>query len=74
MSEPQDKKAFFSRHVNDNMNSLYSVALRLTRNNADAEDLVAETATKAWGAIDSLEDPERFRPVSRGEARNGEPR
>ena len=62
MSEPQDKKAFFSRHVNDNMNSLYSVALRLTRNNADAEDLVAETATKAWGAIDSLEDPERFRP------------
>jgi len=62
MSEPQDKKAFFSRHVNDNMNSLYSVAMRLTRNNADAEDLVAETATKAWGAIDSLEDPERFRP------------
>jgi len=62
MSEPQDKKAFFSRNVNDNMNSLYSVALRLTRNNADAEDLVADTASKAWSAIDSLEDPGRFRP------------
>lgn len=57
-----DKKQFFTKCVYDNMDSLYSVALRLTRNNADAEDLVAEATTKAWSAIDSLEDPDKFRP------------
>lgn len=43
------------------MNSLYVMAKRLTRNNADAEDLVAEAVTRAWVAIDSLQDTERFR-------------
>lgn len=56
------KKAIFSRGIEDAMGSLYSVALRLTRNPADAEDLVAESVTKAWSAFDSLEDHERFRP------------
>jgi len=62
MPGQNDRKAAFSQNLGDNMPSLYSVALRLTRNNADAEDLVAETASKAWGALDSLEDPARFRP------------
>lgn len=62
MSEAQEKKAFFSRNIRKNMDSLYSVALRLTRNSADAQDLVAETATRAWTAIDNLEDEKRFRP------------
>lgn len=44
------------------MDSLYGVALRLTRNSTDAEDLVAEAVAKAWSAIDSLEDRSRFRP------------
>lgn len=44
------------------MDALYTVALRLTRNGADAEDLVAETVAKAWTAFDQLEDRERFRP------------
>jgi len=56
-----DKKTFFSRCLNDNMASLYAVAMRLTRNSADAEDLVAETATKAWAAIDSLTEAGNFR-------------
>ena len=38
------------------------MALRLTRKNADAEDLVAETVAKAWSSIATLEDRERFRP------------
>jgi len=44
------------------MDSLYGMALRLTRNNMDAEDLVAESVAKAWSAIENLEDRERFRP------------
>jgi DNA-directed RNA polymerase specialized sigma24 family protein len=37
-----DTRSFFSEAVEDNMDALYGVALRLTRNRADAEDLVAE--------------------------------
>jgi len=44
------------------MDSLYALALRLTRNTADAEDLVAESATRAWSAITTLEHRSRFRP------------
>ncbi|MDH3821681.1 MAG: sigma-70 family RNA polymerase sigma factor [Gammaproteobacteria bacterium] len=57
-----DLKAFFSTGVEQNIDALYSVALRLTRKNVDAEDLVAETVAKAWGAIDTLNDQDRFRP------------
>jgi len=62
MYAENDLKARFSQHIADNMDSLYGVALRLTRNSSDAEDLVAEAATKAWSAINSLEDHDRFRP------------
>lgn len=55
-------KTWFSRSIEDCMDSLYGLAIRLTRNNADAEDLVAESVTKAWSAITSLDDRTRFRP------------
>lgn len=54
-------KEAFSRCVEENMNSLYAFALRLTRNHADAEDLVAESVTKAWSAFHTLEDRSRSR-------------
>jgi RNA polymerase sigma-70 factor (ECF subfamily) len=57
-----DKKAFFSACIQSNMESLFSMAFRLTRDRTDAEDLVAETASKAWVAIGSLDDESRFRP------------
>ena len=44
------------------MESLYGLALRLTKNNADAEDLVAESVTKAWAAFPTLQERDRFRP------------
>lgn len=44
------------------MDSLYALALRLTRNSADAEDLVAESVSRAWVAFRNLEDQGRFRP------------
>ncbi|MCG6871225.1 MAG: sigma-70 family RNA polymerase sigma factor [Gammaproteobacteria bacterium] len=54
-------KAWFSENLDDCMDSLFGVAIRLTRNQADAEDLVAEAATKAWSAVANLEDRGRFR-------------
>ena len=62
MTEREDIRAFFSRSVEACMDPLYGVAYRLTRNSADAEDLVAEAVAKAWSAIDSLDDRNRFRP------------
>ena len=62
MADQKDLKAWFTRGIEENMDSLYAVALRLTRNNADTEDLVAESVAKAWAAITSLEDRNRFRP------------
>lgn len=61
MPDKDEIKAWFSQCIEENLSSLYSVAMRLTRHSADAEDLVAESVTKAWGAIHSLDDPARFR-------------
>ena len=62
MGESNDIKAWFGQRIEEHLDSLYSFALRLTRNAADAEDLVAESVTKAWAAIASLDDRDRFRP------------
>ena len=56
MTDETDLREFFSAAVRANMDALYGVALRLTRKPADAEDLVADSVTKAWSAIDSLSD------------------
>lgn len=58
----EDDKTWFSIGIQENLDALYGVALRLTRSNADAEDLVADTVTKAWSAFGSLADRSRFRP------------
>lgn len=62
MTEQQDIKAFFSHEIDENMNALYGTALRLSRTDADAEDLVAESVAKAWSAVETLKDRSRFRP------------
>ncbi|PUB88079.1 MAG: hypothetical protein B6D72_16120 [gamma proteobacterium symbiont of Ctena orbiculata] len=61
-SETQQCKAWFSQAVDDCMSSLYAMAMRLTNNSADAEDLVAEAVTKAWKSLHLLQQRERFRP------------
>ena len=61
MTDP-DIKIWFGRQVEDCMDSLYGFSLRLTRNGADAEDLAAESITKAWSAVESLKDRRLFRP------------
>lgn len=62
VTEGLSTKEFFSLCIEENLDALYGVALRLTGAQADAEDLVAESVAKAWAAIDKLEDRKRFRP------------
>ena len=43
----------FAEQAMEHMSSLYTAALRMTRNPADAEDLVQETYLKAYRSFDS---------------------
>src|SRR5919199_3934442 len=48
-------RAMFTDLAMQHMPSLYSAALRMTRNPADAEDLVQETYLKAYRAFDTFQ-------------------
>jgi RNA polymerase sigma-70 factor (ECF subfamily) len=54
-------KSEFEAQVLSLLGPLNGVARRLTCNDADAEDLVAETVARAWRAFDTLESPAAFR-------------
>ncbi|AHI01228.1 sigma-70 family RNA polymerase sigma factor [Kutzneria viridogrisea] len=49
-----ERAARFERDAMPLLDQLYSAALRMTRNPADAEDLVQETYLKAYGAFESF--------------------
>lgn len=51
----------FENQVLALLGPLQGVARRLTCNDADAEDLVAETVERAWRALDTLESEAAFR-------------
>jgi RNA polymerase sigma-70 factor (ECF subfamily) len=51
----------FTELAMPHMQALYSAALRMTRNPADAEDLVQETFLKAYRAFDRYEDGTNLR-------------
>jgi len=53
-------KDAFETHVLAILGPLHGVARRLTKNEADAEDLVAESVTRAWQARASLADVIKF--------------
>lgn len=57
-----DAKTWFGQNIEGCLDSLYGLAMRLTRNSAEAEDLVSESVAKAWSAIGTLKDKSRFRP------------
>src|SRR5579875_1556028 len=54
-------RARFSELTMEHMPALYSAALRMTRNPADAEDLVQETFLKAYRSFDRFEDGTNLR-------------
>lgn len=51
----------FQELVSPHLNSLYSTALRMTRNQNDAEDLVQDTLFKAFRAFDQFQKDTNFR-------------
>ncbi len=57
MAEADDerRRQQFTSQAMEHMPSLYTAALRMTRNAADAEDLVQETYLKAYRAWDSFQ-------------------
>jgi RNA polymerase sigma-70 factor, ECF subfamily len=57
---PVSKKAFEDQ-VLALLGSLHGVARRLCGNEAEAEDMVAETVARAWRSRESLQDPGAFR-------------
>ncbi len=50
------REHWFETEVDHLLPALLGTALRLTRDQADAEDLVAEALAKAWCSLDSLRD------------------
>jgi RNA polymerase sigma-70 factor, ECF subfamily len=51
---PEQRTARFERDAMPLLDQLYAAALRMTRNPADAEDLVQETYLRAYGAFESF--------------------
>lgn len=61
MVPTDEDRRFFEEGVGGLLDQLYGAALRLAKNGPDAEDLVAEAVEKAWAALPSLKEKERFR-------------
>ena len=54
-------REWFERTVVELLSDLFGTALRLTRNRADAEDLVADTVARGWSHLHELADRTRLR-------------
>lgn len=62
MDKTKDQqKKLFQELLMPELGALFRTALRMTRNREDAEDLVQETTTKAFSAIDRFEEGTNFR-------------
>ena len=55
-----DDHRFFQEAASELMDRMYGAAMRLTRNETDAEELVADTLEKAWRNLHSLENRASF--------------
>lgn len=60
MTDEACDRQFFAAEVERLIDRLYGLALSLTRDGADAEDLVSEALSKAWARLDSLHDRQAF--------------
>lgn len=58
--KPVSNRDFFESAINTLMNRLFATAMRLTRNQAEAEDLMGDSLLKAWKSFDSLDDRSKF--------------
>lgn len=55
-------KEWFSSNVKLHQSGLYGLAISILKNEEDAKDAVQETLYKAFYNIDSLRNPEKFKP------------
>ena len=56
MIRAETDREWFAQAVTDALPGLFGAALRLTRNRADADDLVADTVAKGWTRLETLTD------------------
>jgi RNA polymerase sigma-70 factor (ECF subfamily) len=61
MTPTAGDRQWFEREVVSALPDLHGTALRLAKNAADAEDLIAEAIAKAWTSLESLQDRSCFR-------------
>lgn len=61
MIRAETDRDWFAQAVTDALPGLFGAALRLTRNRANADDLVADAVAKAWMRLDSLTDRAKVR-------------
>jgi len=61
MPDDNQRKQWFEEQIGEVLDDLYGSALRLTKNRADAEDLVGEAVAKAFKSLDTLKDLKAFR-------------
>ena len=61
MAEDRKKQIEFSNLIEPHLTSLYNTALRMTRNQHDAEDLVQDALYKAYRALDQFKKDTNFR-------------
>ncbi|WP_092004672.1 RNA polymerase sigma factor [Marinobacter pelagius] len=52
----EERQRLFRTNVERLMDRLYGTALRMTRDADEAEDVVAESVSKAWRGLDQLDD------------------
>ena len=55
-----DNREYFAANIGSHLDRLFGAALRLTRDRADAEDLVADAVTHGLANIDALRDKEKL--------------
>lgn len=60
-SKTKDREQEFNQLFEEHLNGLYSLALRMTRNQLDAEDLVQDTALKAFRYFHRFDKDTNFR-------------
>jgi RNA polymerase sigma-70 factor (ECF subfamily) len=54
-------REYFERAVGESLDALYGAALRMCRNDSQAQDLVAEAVARAWSHFGALRDRQCFR-------------
>lgn len=57
-----NKKEWFSENVRKYKNELYALAFSILRNDEDVKDAIQEALYKAYDKLDSLRDPDKFKP------------